>query len=349
MIKKDRKIKIICTIGPASRSIKVLENMIIEGMDIARLNFSHGNYKFFKEVIEKIRNLSKKIGKRVSILQNLQGPRIRIGRLSFPKLTLFENQRIILFSGRKMVDNKIPVMYDSFSEDVKIGDIILIDNGLIEVCVLKIKNKDVYCKVKDGGILRSFKGVNMPHVKINLPAITQKDKKDINFGLENKVDQIAISFVRTSSDVKELREILRKKSENNIIEVISKIETKKAISNFNSINKLSDGIMIARGDLGVEIPAAEVPFIQKMLIKECNKTNTQVITATQILSSMVTSPQPTRAEVNDIVNAILDGTDAMMLSEETAVGKYPVRTIKVMSSTIDYVDKIVRKYIKYGL
>jgi pyruvate kinase len=346
-MEKEKQIKIVCTIGPASKDKVTLIKMIEAGMDIARLNFSHGDHELHRGLIKNIREASGKAGKKITIFGDLQGPRIRIGKLSKKEIILIEEQEIILFAGKEPEGKKIPVIYDSLANDVKVGDTILIDNGLIELSVAKIKNKDVYCRVVQGGFLRGGKGVNMPHVTVNLPAITPKDKKDIQFAIDNGLDALAISFVRTDKEVKELRNLIEEDGDG--LKIISKIETRKAVNNFDSIAKLSDAIMIARGDLGVEVPAAEVPFIQKMLIKKCNKEGKSVITATQILSSMVYEPKPTRAEVNDIVNAILDGTDALMLSEETAIGKYPIEAVKAMRKTIDYTDKILNKYIRYGL
>lgn len=342
-MEKEKNIKIICTIGPASQPKEALKKMINHGMNMARLNFSHGNHDFHRLSIKNIRNAAKEAGKDIAIIADLQGPRIRIGDLSRKEILLLANQQVVLFAGEKMKGKKIPVMYESLAKDVKVGDTILVDNGLIELNVSRIKGKDVFCHVALGGVLRSHKGINMPHTKLTMPALTEKDKKDIAFGMENKIDAYAVSFVRSAKDVRELRNLLKKNDNFENIKIISKIESRKAINNFDSICNLSDAIMIARGDLGVEVNPAKVPFIQKALIRKCNKVGKPVIMATQILSSMVFEPRPTRAEVSDIVNAILDGTDFLMLSEETAIGKYPVEAVSAMEKTIDYVDKIISK------
>jgi len=348
MGKAIRDIKIICTLGPASFSKEVLKRMILAGMDIARLNFSYGDYNFFHRLIRNIREASIETKKRIEILQDLQGPRIRIGKLYQEKIFLEEGDTIILFSEDKSRGKKIPIVYKSLARNLKKGDIILIDNGMIELSVLRIKNKDIYCRVNKGGVLRSSKGVNLPNIKVNLPSLTPKDLKDIKFALNEGVDKIAISFVRIQRDVKELRNILTKANKKDI-KIVSKIETYRAFKNFDSILKISDEIMIARGDLGIEVKAAEVPFIQKILIKKCNLAEKPVITATQILSSMTYNNQPTRAEVNDMINNILDGTNALMLSEETSIGRYPVEAVKTMRETIDYADRVIKKYLRMGL
>lgn len=335
MIVLFRKTKIVCTIGPASEDEKTLRTLISLGMDVARLNFSHGDYNVHGERIELIRKISEELGKSTAILQDLQGPKIRIGELEKENIILKDGEEISLTPKECVGNEKILyVNYPHILEDVKEGDRILIDDGLIELKVRKINGDKVLCDIIHGGPLSSHKGVNFPDTPLRVSSLTEKDKKDVLFGIENKVDFIALSFVQRAQDIIELKEILELHDAR--IPVIAKIEKKEAIQNFKEILEVADGIMVARGDLAVEVSNEEVPLLQKKIIRETRLSGKPVITATQMLISMVNNPTPTRAEVSDVANAILDGTDAIMLSNETAVGKYPIEAFKMM-------DKIARK------
>lgn len=327
----NKKTKIVCTIGPASESLDVLKKLLQYGMNVARLNFSHGTHSEHLSRIDTIRQASLEMGIEVAILLDTKGPEIRLGVIKDNKITLEEGQKITLTVAEiEGTVERIPVNYPGLINEVKPGNRILIDDGLIALEVKEIKGEDIICKVLDGGPVSSRKGVNIPGVNIQLPSITEQDVEDIKFGIEHKVDFIAASFVRQAADVLAIREIL----ENNEaeIDIISKIETEAAVDNIEEILKVSDGIMVARGDLGVEIPAEEVPLVQKRIIELCNQEAKPVITATQMLESMVRNPRPTRAEASDVANAIFDGTDAIMLSGETAAGEYPVESVKVMAT-----------------
>ena len=327
--------KIICTIGPASESPAVLEKMARAGMNACRLNFSHGEYAWHENALKNIRAVSKKTGIGLIAVQDLCGPKIRVGELEKPSIKLREGGKIILTS-RTIIGNekKISVSYPRLAKDVKKGDVILLEDGTKRLEVAQIKGEDVVCKIIVGGELKPRKGVNLPGAKLSISALTEKDKKDILWGIKNSVDFIALSFVRQAKDVLELKQILKKNGAK--IPVIAKIEKREAIENLSEIINAADAIMVARGDLGIEVSLEEVPFLQKLIIRECLKAGKPVITATQMLESMVENSLPTRAEVTDVANAILDGTDAIMLSEEAAVGKHPVEAAAVM-------DKIARK------
>ncbi|HHU69272.1 MAG TPA: pyruvate kinase [Thermoanaerobacterales bacterium] len=326
-----RKTKIICTLGPATDNYEIIKKLVKKGMDIARLNFSHGTHEEYKKKIEIVRKVSKELGKSVGILVDTKGPEIRIGT--------FKNKRIFLKPGQKFTlickdiigdESRVSVSYQGLSEEIKVGHVILIDDGLIELEVINIIGDEIICEVLNGGELSDRKGVNVPGLPFKLPVITQKDIDDILFGINMDVDFIAASFIRKSSDVLTIRKILEDNNAEHI-NIISKIENREGVDNTDEIIKVSDGIMVARGDLGVEIPPEEVPLIQKKMIDKCNSMGKPVITATQMLDSMMRNPRPTRAEASDVANAILDGTDAIMLSGETAVGKYPVESIEIMA------------------
>jgi pyruvate kinase len=325
-----RKTKIVCTIGPASEKIPVLKKLIQSGMDVARLNFSHGSHEEHKQRIENIRQAAKEEGKNIAILLDTKGPEIRTGDLEKPEIELVAGNKVTLTTEQVLGNEKrISVSYQGLPQDVQPGATILIDDGLIGLTVERVHGSEIECIIDNGGVLKSRKGVNIPGVKINLPGITEKDAKDILFGIEQGVDFIAASFVRKPQDVLEIREILEEHQAN--IPIISKIENQEGIDNLDSILDVSDGLMVARGDLGVEIPVEEVPIVQKEMIKKCNHLGKPVITATQMLDSMQRNPRPTRAEASDVANAILDGTDAIMLSGETAAGKYPVESVSTMA------------------
>jgi len=346
-----KKTKIVATIGPACSDRQVLTEMIQAGMNVARLNFSHGTHEEQKLKIDSVKAVREALGLNVAILLDTKGPEIRTGKFDKPEVMLKEGQ-FFTITTKEMVGNEemCSVTYKDITRDLSIGDRILIDDGLIELKVLAIDGDKVKCLVKNSGIVKDNRGVNLPGVKLNLPSITEKDYGDILFGIENQVDFIAASFVRKASDVEEIRTILKHNGGSGI-RIIAKIENNEGIENLDKIIDASDGIMVARGDLGVEIPQEQVPLIQKKIIKKCNNAGKPVITATQMLDSMIRNPRPTRAEVADVANAIFDGTDAIMLSGETAAGKYPVESVKRMSEiavtmeqSIDY-EEVMRKNI----
>lgn len=326
-----KKTKIICTMGPNTSDRNLLKALAENGMDIARFNFSHGDYEEQKGRLDLLKSIREELGLPIAALLDTKGPEIRTGLLKDEKkVTLVEGQTYTLTTREIIGDEKIGhINYSGLNEDVAAGNKILIDDGLIELEVQEVKGTDIICTVINGGELGMRKGVNVPNVKIKLPALTEKDKADIEFGIEQGFDFIAASFVRTAGAIKEIKEILDARGSN--IMVIAKIENAEGIENLDEIIEASDGIMVARGDMGVEIPAQQVPHIQKMIIRKCNLACKPVITATQMLDSMIRNPRPTRAEVTDVANAVYDGTDAVMLSGETAMGKYPVEALKMMA------------------
>lgn len=325
-----RKTKIVCTIGPASEDVETLRKLIAHGMNVARLNFSHGSYEEHGARIKNIRQAAEEEGKTVAILLDTKGPEIRTGELHDPSVDLVAGGKITLTTESILGDaSRISVSYAGLPEDVHPGSTILIDDGLIGLTVDQVEGSEIHCTIDNGGTLKSRKGVNLPGVKINLPGITEKDAEDILFGIEQGVDFIAASFVRKPQDVLEIRKILEEHQAD--IQIISKIENQEGIDNIDAILEVSDGLMVARGDMGVEIPAEEVPLVQKEIIRKCNRLGKPVITATQMLDSMQRNPRPTRAEASDVANAIFDGTDAIMLSGETAAGKYPVEAVSTMA------------------
>lgn len=330
MLLNNKKTKIVCTIGPASQKEEVLSKLIKSGMNVARINFSHGEYSDHQEKIDSVRRLSKKFNVPIAVLQDLCGPKIRIGDLKDGKIVLKEGQTFILTTKHIIGDSeKVFVNFASLHNEVKPGQEISIDDGKKHLQVVEVKGNDIVCKVLAGGELTGRKGVNVPGANLSISSLTEKDKKDIEFGILNKVDFVALSFVRKPEDIEDLRKILRNSGSDSAI--IAKIETAEAVSNLDKIIEVSDGVMVARGDLAIETPAENVPLLQKEIIKKCNALGKPVITATQMLESMIESPVPTRAEVSDVANAILDGTDAVMLSAESAMGKYPVEAVKVMT------------------
>ena len=326
-----RKTKIVCTIGPASESPEMLRKLVLAGMNVARLNFSHGDYDEHGARIANIKKVREELGRTVSILLDTKGPEIRLGKLAEEPIELVQDEIVTLTTEDVLgTRRRIPVSYKQLPQDVSVGSTILIDDGLIGLRVTAIRGTEIDCRVVNGGPIKSRKGVNVPGVRINLPGITEKDAADIRFGIEQGVDFIAASFVRKASDVLEIREILEKHNASHI-QIISKIENQEGVDNLADILEVSDGLMVARGDLGVEIPAEEVPLVQKRMIEMCNRAGKPVITATQMLDSMQRMPRPTRAEASDVANAILDGADATMLSGETAAGKYPVESVLTMA------------------
>ena len=321
--------KIICTIGPKSRSPEILERLIRAGMNVARLNFSHGSQSEHGEVIASIRGIAKQLGYPVAILQDLSGPKIRTGKIEEGPITL-EPGGIFILTNRQVAGNKheVSITYPDLPKEILPGDKLLLSDGALELEVLETDGEDIKCRVTVGGPLSSHKGINLPTRSIRVSSFTDKDKNDLAFGIEQEVDYVALSFVKAASDIVEVKRFIQGRDSN--IPVIAKIEKHEALKGIDEIIEVVDGIMVARGDLGVEIPLEKVPLVQKMLIGKSNCAGKPVITATQMLRSMVDNPRPTRAEVTDVANAIFDGTDAVMLSEETATGSYPVEAVGMM-------------------
>ena len=322
-----KRTKIICTMGPNTNDKNILMELAKNGMNVARFNFSHGDYNEHMGRLELLKEVRKELDIPVAALLDTKGPEIRTGVLKDgKKVTLKEGQTYTLTTREVVGDDQVGyINYSGLNADVVPGNKILIDDGLIEMDVVEVKDTDIICKVINGGELGEKKGVNVPNVKIKLPALTDKDKEDILFGIKQGFDFIAASFVRTADCIREIKDILE--SHGSSMKVIAKIENAEGIENLDEIIAVSDGIMVARGDMGVEIPAEKVPYIQKMIIRKCNEQCKTVITATQMLDSMIRNPRPTRAEVTDVANAVYDGTDAVMLSGETAMGKYPVEAL----------------------
>ncbi len=340
-----KRTKIVCTIGPTSAKEEIIEKMIRAGMNVARLNFSHGTYEEHGQLIKNIRQAAQKISEPVAILADLQGPRIRVGELGPKGIELKVKTQVILTTVAKATKDKIPVTYSNLHQDVKSGNRILIADGLMELKVLAIKGQDIVCEVINGGMLTSHKGINLPGIKVGLSAISEKDKEDLKFAVSQKVDWVALSFVTSAKEVYDLRYLIRQNEEDlgikneSPIKIIVKIERGQAVENFAEILEATDGVMVARGDLGIEMPAEDVPLIQKKLIDRSLERSKPVIVATQMLESMVQNPRPTRAEVSDVANAVIDHTDAVMLSAETANGKYPVEAVETMAKIIETTEK----------
>ncbi len=325
-----KKTKIVATIGPATESEEMLEKLINHGVNVCRLNFSHGDFEEHGRRIERIRKVSKKQDLPVAILQDLAGPKIRIGDFYQERVILKEGSKFVLTTEKIVGDEKrASINYEKLPKEVKKGQIIFLDDGKKKLIVEKVSGNEIFCKILVGGETKGRRGVNVPGAYLSISSITEKDRKDLAFGLKQGVDYVALSFVRRPEDVKELRKILAKNKTAGV-KIISKIETQEAVDNLDAILAETDGVMVARGDLAIEVPAEQVPFIQKTLIQKCNKMGKPVITATQMLESMIKAPVPTRAEVNDVANAIYDGTDAVMLSEETTLGDHPLKAVEVM-------------------
>ncbi|MFW5976515.1 MAG: pyruvate kinase [Bacillota bacterium] len=334
-----RKTKVVATLGPASRSKDMIDKLIRAGMDVGRLNFSHGTYDEHKTKIENIREVEDEFGKTIGIMLDTKGPEVRTGDLKEEKTVLKEGEKIILTPEKIIGDSsRISVSYKNLPDEIETGAKILIDDGLIELEVLQIKDNNIICEIINGGVLKPNRGINIPEVTLNLPSITEKDKKDILFGIEMKVNFIAASFIRRKTDILKIKELLYNNGGKDIY-VIAKIENREGVKNIDDILEVADGIMVARGDLGVEIPPEKVPVIQKNIINKCNKAAKPVITATQMLNSMIENPRPTRAEASDVANAIFDGTDAIMLSGETAMGKYPLASVQTMIRITNEIEK----------
>lgn len=327
------KTKILCTLGPASNSKEIIDKLILAGMDGVRLNFSHGNYQFYEELFKNIDAACTNENTPLAVLMDLQGPKIRVGELEKPELELITGQTIEITTDEiKGTCEKISTSYKPLADDAQVGDAVLIDDGLIRLRIIEKYKNSVRCFIENGGQLKPKKGMNLPGMRLSTPSVTEKDFKDLEFALNHRVDYIALSFVRSAADITNLREWLHRRNCNKPI--IAKIEKKEAVDSFDEILNVSDGIMVARGDLGVELPPHEVPSIQKHIINKCNAYGKLVITATQMLESMIKNPIPTRAEASDVANAVWDGTDVVMLSGETSIGKFPVQTVKIMNDIV---------------
>ena len=340
-----KKTKIICTIGPSSETKETLKELLKSGMNMMRLNFSHGNYEEHKEKIDNFRAAQAETGIRAALMLDIKGPKIRTTKLKDGKnVNIVSGQEFIITTDKSVIGDEkmVAVTYEDIIQDVKVGEKLLIDDGLLQFSIKEITGNKIICIALNNGELGENKGVNLPKAKVSLPAISEKDKNDLIFGCQQGVDYVAASFIRKADDVKDVRKVLDENGGKNIL-IISKIETQEGIDNFDEILKVSDGIMVARGDLGVEIPIEDVPIAQKMMIEKCNAAGKVVITATQMLDSMIKNPRPTRAEVNDVANAILDGTDCIMLSGESANGKYPVEAVRVMTRISEKIDPLVSK------
>lgn len=342
-----RKTKIVCTLGPATNDVEIMKQLIHNGMDAARINFSHGTYETHAETIAKLKQAREELNAPIPLILDTKGPEIRVKTFKEDKVRLEEDATFTLTTREVEGDvNIVSVTYADLPKDVHRGSRILIDDGLIELKVEDITETDVVCKVVNGGVVKSRKGVNLPGVEVNLPSLMEKDIEDLKFGVENGFDIVAASFIRSAEDVLKIRRVLEENGGGQM-HIISKIENQQGVENIDKILEASDGIMVARGDLGVEIPPEEVPLVQKILIAKANRIGKPVITATQMLESMVHSPRPTRAEANDVANAIFDGSDAIMLSGETAAGAYPLEAAATMArialkaeSAVDYAAKL---------
>ena len=335
----DSKTKIIATLGPASSDKEVLRKMFEAGLDVCRINFSHSKHEKAAEIIKTIRELNAETDMDIAILADLQGPKLRVGEMESGKVFL-ERGNILEFVTKECMgtSKKVYMSYQEFPEDVEVGDAVLIDDGKIKLEVTETNKKDsVKAKIIHSGFLSSNKGVNLPNTNVSLPSLTEKDISDANFALEQNVDWLALSFVRAVSDIIELKQLIKRKRKNTY--VVSKIEKPQAIENIDEIIAETDAIMVARGDLGVEMPFDTVPLLQKEIVEKCINASTPVIIATQMMESMITNFRPTRAEANDVANAVIDGVDTVMLSGETSIGKYPVETIENMHKIIQYTEK----------
>lgn len=345
-----RETNIVATIGPASEGRAQLTRMARAGMDVARMNFSHGTYADMKQILQDVRAVSKSTGKRISLMQDLSGPKLRVGEIA-PGTRYRRGQEVTVTTRNVVGDPKlIPITYTALPAEVKPGDVLLLKDGEIELQVLRTRKGEIVARVAQGGELRSHQGLNVPTTSLSIPALTPKDKKDLAWGLAHGVDWVAMSFVKSAADIKQLKRLIAKTlPESKRPKVIAKIEKHEAVTDLDSIITESDAVMVARGDLGVETDAAEVPFIQKEIINRANRAGKPVITATQMLESMVEHVRPTRAEVSDVANAVLDGTDAVMLSEESAVGEHPVEAVRIMRTIVEDAERHLRRRRRAGL
>jgi pyruvate kinase len=343
----DRRVKIVSTLGPASNTPEIIENLVRAGVNVFRLNFSHSTHEEHLKSVQCIRSLSKKLSAPITILQDLQGPKIRVGKLK-NSIELNDGDEVTLTTAAITGDSRaIPIDYKRLHEFAKVGMKVLFDDGLIEMVIVGIKGNEIHCKVIFGGELKERKGVNIPGAQLDIECLTEKDLKDLEFGIKNEVDYIALSFVRHEDDIVQLRTILDKR--NSKARIVAKIEMLEALTRLDEIIHKSDAIMVARGDLAVEVGQTQLAHTQKNIIQLCNALGKPVITATQMLESMVKNPRPTRAEVTDVSNAVLDGSDALMLSAETASGKYPVRCVQTMHDVIVEVERTIQHYYNLNL
>lgn len=334
-----KKTKIVCTMGPNTDNREIMKELALNGMDVARFNFSHGDHAEHRHRLEILESVREELGIPIASLLDTKGPEIRTGKLKDGKKVTLKEGDLYTLTTEEIVGDETRgyINYAGLAEDVKPGNRILIDDGLIELHVREVNGTDIVCRIENGGELGEKKGVNVPGVRVKLPALTDKDKEDIRFGVDAGFDFVAASFVRNADAIREIREILDEKG--SAMQIIAKIENEEGIENIDSIIEASDGIMVARGDMGVEIPAEKVPHIQKMIIRKCNLACKVVITATQMLDSMIRNPRPTRAEVSDVANAVYEGTDAVMLSGETAMGSYPIEAVRMMSQIAEESEK----------
>lgn len=339
-----RKTKIICTLGPSTDSVEIIKDLINAGLNAARFNFSHGTHDSHRELLGKVKAAREELNVPVALMLDTKGPEIRIKTFKNEKVQLTKGDTFTLTTEDVEGDEtKVAVTYDGLTNDLKVGSKVLLDDGLIELKVDKITDKDVVCTIINGGVLKNRKGVNIPDVSVSLPALTEKDIEDIIFGIKEGFDYVAASFIRSAADVKTIREVLNSNGGEHI-HIISKIENREGVDNIDEIIEASEGIMVARGDLGVEINPEEVPIVQKTLIRKCNEAGKPVITATQMLESMMNNPRPTRAEANDVANAIFDGSDVIMLSGETAGGSYPVESVSMMARIAEKTEESINYY-----
>jgi len=334
-----KRTKMVCTLGPATSTKEKMEALVDAGMNVARLNFSHGDHEEHRDRMTKIKEIRQEKNVPVALMLDTKGPEIRTGVLKEGKVTVNKGDELTITTQQIEGDiHRISVSYEGLADDVVVGNTILIDDGLVGLTVQSIEGTEIHCTVENEGIIGSRKGVNVPNVAIKLPGLTEKDEADIIFGIKQGIDFVAASFVRKTQDVIAIRKVLENNGGGDV-QIISKIESNEGVQNIDKIIAVSDGIMVARGDLGVEIPAEEVPLVQKEIIRKCNELGKPVITATQMLDSMIRNPRPTRAEVADVANAVFDGTDAVMLSGETAAGDYPVEAVKTMANIVERVEK----------
>lgn len=339
-----KKTKIVCTIGPKTESVEMLKKLLGAGMNMMRMNFSHGDHEEHGNRIKNFRQAKAETGKRAALLLDTKGPEIRTIKLvNGEDVKIVAGQDFTFTTDKTVIgdETRVAVTYEGLTSDLKAGDTVLVDDGLLEFTVKEVVGNEVRCVAENNGDLGENKGVNLPNVAVNLPALSEKDINDLKFGCEQGIDYVAASFIRKADDVRAVRRVLDENGGQNV-QIISKIENQEGVDNFEEILALSDGIMVARGDLGVEVPVEDVPVAQKMMINRCNAVGKVVITATQMLDSMIKNPRPTRAEVNDVANAILDGTDCVMLSGESAKGKYPVEAVTVMARIAEKMDPLVK-------
>jgi len=343
-----KRTKIVCTIGPSSETRTVLEKLAKAGMNVARLNFSHGSYANHRLLIKNIREVSRRLKEPIAIMQDLQGPRIRVGKLPKSGINLERGEKVVLLPENKInyqllsvsTDKILPIQYENLFKEIKVGSRVFVNDGLFELKVREVKKplSLMVCEVIRGGTIFSFRGINVPGAKISASAMTKKDREDLKFGLKEGIDWVALSFVKDGRDVLNLKKLIKKYQPKSLVKVVAKIERSEAVENFDGILKVVDGIMVARGDLGIELPPQQIPLIQKKIIEKCLVAAKPVIVATQMLESMMVNPRPTRAEVSDIANAVIDHTDAVMLSGETATGNFPVEAVEIMAQTIEKVE-----------